>query len=172
MNASSWDGMPMCLQKHFLPHVQIPLQTDKLLYKSYYSMWINHTCRFTRLESWKRKSAVGSRIFGIHNHPTLRKWGKEYLHIRIFLVFTICSHTHTHTHSSLSRLEIPKQDTVTANQIYFWEKERKLCCCRQLCCWTAPWCPRVYALSAPCTLIRGFFSMVYCFFIATTSNIS
>lgn len=182
VHASIWYGMLRCLQKHFLHHVQIPLQTDKLLYKSYYSMWINHTCRFTRLESWKRKSALESRIFGIHNHPTLRKWRKEYLHIRIFLVFTIFSNTHTHTHtqhsthnththSSLSRLEIPKQDIVTANQIYFWAKERKLCCCRQLCYRTAPWCLRVYALSAPCTQIRGLFSIVY-FFIAIASNSS
>lgn len=104
----------------------------------------------------------------------LRKRRKQHSHIRIFLVFTICSNTHTHTHntmhtththSSITRLEIPKQDTVTANQIYFWEMERKLCCSRQLCWRTAPWCPRVYALSAPCTQIIGLFSIVYWFLL-------
>lgn len=61
---------------------------------------------------------------------------------------------------------------MTANQIYFWGKEGKLCCCRQLCYRTAPWCPRVYALSAPCTQIRGFFFYRVLLFIATPSNIS
>lgn len=182
MNASSGDSMLMCLQKHYLHHVQIPLQTDKLLYKSYYSMWINHAGRFTGLESWKRKSALDSTIFGIHNHPVLRKWRKEYLHVRVSLVFTICSniHTHhrmhnTHTHTlALTRKEIPKQDTVTANQIYFWEKERKLCCCRQLCYRLLPDAPGFMHYQLLAHTLEAYFLLytVVVVFIATTSSIS
>lgn len=93
------------------------------------------------------------------------------------LLFTIwnniCTHNTTHkqltpyhtTHTFASnKARDPKAGhSVTANQIYFWEKKRKLCCCRQLCHATAPWCPGVYALSASSTQITGWFSMAYSF---------
>ena len=47
------------LAKHFLHYVHIPLQTDKLLYKSYYSVWINHTCRFYRAGELEGKICFG-----------------------------------------------------------------------------------------------------------------
>ena len=55
---------------------------------------------FTRLENWKGKYVLDSRIFGIHNHLVLRKRRKGYLHIRLFLVFILHSNTHTHTHNT------------------------------------------------------------------------
>lgn len=130
-NVSNWDRTLMCLQKYFLHHVQIPLQTDKLLYKSYYFMWINHTCKFTGLESWKGKSALDRRIFGIHNHPTLRKWRKGFLHIRIFFIFTICNNTHTqhnthNTHTCLSNnARDPKAGHCDSQPNLFLRKGKK-----------------------------------------------
>lgn len=149
---------------------------------------INHTCRFTKLESYKGKSALVRSVFGILHYSKLREWGNKYSHTIMcslpcrleqhMYTYTTCVHTQstpnhtTHNFISNKARDSKAGHSVTANQIYFWEKKRKLCCCRQLWHRTAPWCPGVYALSAPCTQIRGWFSMAYCFFIATASNIT
>lgn len=168
--------MLMCLKKHFLHHVQICLQTDKLLYKSYYSMWINHTCRFYRAGDLGGKIYFGQQDLGVHNTKEMKKG--VLTHQDFLGFYSPQKHTHTHhnthnTHTFLSnKARDPKAGHCDSQPNLFLRKGKKTLLLQAALLQNCSLMPQGLCTISSLHTDQRFTFYWTLLFIATTSNIS